>query len=245
MNIMNKLTQRGITIVRLVEFIEQNIQLNKLGFTLDSAALLANELTRIDLNLIEAAVKLADLLSRQMSIEQEVGELQTKKSGLEQELKVKETEREGYNTQLELLKGQVKEITKLRADEERIHIDRQGQLAREIHNLEDKKQQIIAAIQERAEELGSTRKSLGQAAKSLKKMEEEVSKKRPLAVLARIIEEPKNELPAASVLESSLAFVQALCTYLYEHKSAISNYPEFFGLIGPVRRGLEDETRLV
>lgn len=238
------LIQRGITINRLVDFIEQSIQLYGLGFTLEAAKILASELARIG-SPIDAAVKLGDLLFRQKTIEQEVGELQTKKSRLEQELKTKETERDGLTTKVELLKGQIKEIERLRDDVERIYHERKGDLAQEIHDLEEKQDKITTKNQECTEELESTKKSLDQAAAALKKMEEEVSTKKPLAVLAGIMEEPKNELPSAIVLESSLAFVQAFCTYLFEHPSTVSNYPLLYGLIGPVRRGLEDETRLV
>lgn len=239
------LRQCGITSNKVVDFIQQNIQLSKLGFTLETANALAYELTQLDLNPQDATVKLGKLLSKQMSLEQEVVELQTEKDGLEQEIKVKQTEREGLNSQLRLLEEQVKETRRLKDEEERIRKDRQGQLIQEIHDLEEKREKIAATNKEYAEELESTREDLDRAAVALKKMGEEVSKKKPLAVLARIIEEPENELPATEVLESSLAFVQALCTYSYEHQRTISNYPVFYRIIEPLRRNLEDETRLV
>lgn len=238
------LTQRGMTPAQVIGLIEHDRRLYKLGFTLKAAEVLANELMRIDLNPIDAADQLADLLSENRTIKQEVAELRTRKAELAEEITVARTELESINKQLDLQKNMSEALKKNIDEGNKIYYEEKTQHEQQIQNLQHRQEELKARNKEYNDELESTTEKLDQTNKTIAKIEEEIVKKRPLATFSSLIEDPKRGLPTAILLETTLAYIQAFSTYLYEHPTAVSNYPQFIGLIDPLRRGLEDETRL-
>ena len=238
------MTQRGMTPAQVIALIEHDRRLYKMGFSLKAAEILANELNRIDLNPIDAADQLASLLSENKIIKQEVSGLRTRKAELTEEITIARTELESINKQLDLQKNSAEALKKNIDEANRIYCEEKAQHEQQIQNLQNRQEELKARNKEYSDELESTTEKLDQANTTISKIEEEIGKKRPLATFSNLIEDPKKGLPTAILLETTLAYFQAFSTHLYEHPSAVSNYPQFLGLIEPLRRGLEDEARL-
>jgi len=250
-----KIGSFGLKLEHLDWYINQSIKLQQLGFTSQTAELLASELAKLGLNPQMAAAALANLLSKYGSLVTAVAKLQEENDRLEKDVETKTAQREGIMKQLEALTGQLDDYRRLIKDEEASYRKRTDQLEKEyglkqkeleekIRDLEEEREYVVNSIQESKKESEAVRASHGEAQAALTNIEEKLTKTRPLGTFSLLTEEPESRLEPSTLLKVSIGFIDALKAHIHARPELVSDPRALRSKLEEISRTLAVEHRL-
>jgi septal ring factor EnvC (AmiA/AmiB activator) len=114
----------------------------------------------------------------------------------------------------------------------------------ELQNLEDEHNDKSKKIQELKYEDTLCRKAIEETEATLKKIEDRLSKARPLATLALLIEAPQSQLDPSTLLKVSIAFIEAFRGHLEVNPKIASNPQDLKRKLEEINRILAVELKL-
>jgi len=250
-----KISSFGLKPEHLDSYINYNKRLQKLGFTLQTAELLASELENLALNPQNAATTLSKLLSQYGSLETAVAGLQKEKVNLQNDIDAKKPEHKGLIERLQTLKGEVDQYQNLLENQKALHQARIDQLEKEYAKRREELEAEVKDHQKKREALENeiqglkiqdetVRTKLREAEAGLANIEEKVARTRPLGIFASLTEDPQSQLPPATLLEVSASFVNGLRSHIEANRQVVSNPQELRSKLEQISRTLMVEHRL-
>ena len=200
-SLMVELAKLQVTLDHLGEFIAQKKELTALGFTTDTATILAKELTKHNLGPLNASSILADALAESPSLRQRIEGQRLSLSGLQEEyLKLA-----GHKSWLE---GLIRELSDQIEPKRTQLADAEAQMGR-----------LKKGFSEFEEKMKTINISKQEAVKDLDLVEEKIRNNTVITTIAGIITDPKSvSRDRNTVKKVSLAFLGALRTYLFYHR---------------------------
>jgi len=227
-----KISSHGITPARLDRIIERGLKLDELGFTQETAEILASELEKKGLDPHKSVTSLINLILKHRSLEDAIANSSAELSRLQQNIEVKKAELTPITTQiedtrsrLEELKDQVDEYKHLTEEQEKIHSRRIKQLEeeydtrrRELESLCNKlireRKALIEDIKNLENQRQAIQTSLAEAEATLKEMENRLSKTRAFITFAQLMKEPNAPIDQTELLKLLLGLVEGAKTNL-------------------------------
>ena len=248
--LQNKLSQYGLTVARLDGFIIQNIGLEDLGFTLETASLLAAELETKGLDPKKAAVILVDDLSQSKSQKESMAIRKKELEDLKEGVRIKTIEAKGLGDQVPILRGQIGSLRELLEIEKGIQAERQSKLKEETKDLEgevgslkDKKAGLAKQCEDLSIKINNLQDDLSKEEEALKKVEDKVMSDERLATIVLTIENPKALPDRSSVRRASLAFLEGLMDYIRENQRTLPYSNKLMSGISEISKLLSTEIR--
>jgi DNA repair exonuclease SbcCD ATPase subunit len=217
--------RHNITPAVLENLIGDGLRLQALGFTSQQAEVLAQELTRRQLDPATASAEIASLLRERLDLEEATkkskeeakkwaSELEKRKASaisLKEEIERSQDKlsklEEGYKDRDELLEK------KHDAEKQRLAADLSA-LKQEIESQIRDLQRQAATLRTEVQNLESAKASSGEAEAALQKIEDSVEKSRILGVIVSLIKDPAALKSRSEVLEAVHAILAGFNTYL-------------------------------
>ncbi len=123
-----KMSRYGQTTEHLDGFINFNLRLEELGFTPQTAELLASELEKIGLDTLTAANRLSNLLSQHRNLEDSLAEMTGRRDSLRRDIANMKDERGDAEDVLKVLREQVSKNQRLIEDLENYYLRKKNRL---------------------------------------------------------------------------------------------------------------------
>ncbi|MBI3859210.1 MAG: hypothetical protein HY296_03075 [Thaumarchaeota archaeon] len=244
-----ELDKHNLTAQRLQAFIDRNLKLDELGFSSHAAEVLGSELQKKGLDPSKAAVLLADMIEHYRTGEEAMVTLTRQKGKLEEQIKTAsdkldtlEGEIGGIEEQLKLKKGQVYDWKQLEEDQKKLHERMMEGRAEEIDDLEGRKETLLGGIERLKEEEGAIQSALLVLESHMRKIEDQLEKTKPIAVIASLTENPKSPLPPSEVAKTLLAIIAGFKSHLDANPRDFT--PETRRLVRELHSILAGEVRL-
>ncbi len=245
---------------RLQAFIDRNLRLDELGFSSQAAEVLGSELQKKGLDPSKAAVILSSMIDDYRTAEEAVADMSRQKGDLQKQLRTTlrkvemvEEELRGVDDLVRVKKGQLEGLKQLEADQERLHrstMERRehegsvqaGELVKEIASLEGRKKVLQEGVSQLKDEERRTQSALLELEGNLQKIEGQVGKTKPLAVVASVTENPKSPLPPSDVVKTLLGVIAGFKSYSDANPRDLT--PETRRILGELLSILGKEARI-
>lgn len=234
---------------RLQAFIDRNLKLDELGFSSHAAEVLGAELQKRGLDPSKAAALLADAIREYGSIEEALPVMKRQKQSLEDQVRTAtdaldtaKDEMGGIDEQIKATRAQLEQWKQLEADQERLHQSGMKRREEEIGDIEDRKEFLRKGNEKLEIERDTVLSAISELEGNLKKIEAQVDKTKPLAVMASVAEDPKSPLPRSDVAETLLGIITGFKLYADANPRDFS--PETKKLLGELQRMLSKEVRV-
>ncbi len=216
---------------RLQAFIDRNLKLDELGFSSNAAEVLGSELQKIGLDPSKAAILLSNVIEEYRTSEEALSAMRKKKQTLEKQIEttsgILDAAKEVVGVieeEVRVKKAQFEQWKQLEADQEKLHQrmmerrEKEGslkieELATEIARLEGDKEALRKGNDKLKAEETATNSALVELEGNLTKIEGQIDKTRPLALIASLTENPKSPLPQSDVTRTLLAIVSGFKLY--------------------------------
>lgn len=252
--LQDDLDENDISKNKLCEFITRYKQFEEMGFTLEVASKIANELAKFNMTPAQAAGLLAKLLAEYDDVSSAVNDASAKKRELESTIFNQNSQIDSLARQLYMIRQEhnLLQNTILTYKRELENIQRAiEESANRYEHLEDEMKEKFDKEKTRLEgEIESRRNTIAALEDDLLKLNEEIQKIESamqmharIASLVLLIQDPAIAGERMVVIESTLAVIGGLLAYVKRSRSKILNWVTIEQALEATKKELSNEIR--
>ncbi|MCJ7633880.1 hypothetical protein MUP77_16030 [Candidatus Bathyarchaeota archaeon] len=235
LELQNKLSEHGITIGKMDNFIAQNSRLLELGFTPDIADLFATEIKKYDLDNKTAAGILAGDIFESTNLKKALNDQRKVSQDLKEEIRKNTDENNRLKTQYITLQGQINESKANYENEEMT----QKQTLKQFESDIDAAKTLLEDLTSKTEDVKIIRATL---ISNLEKIERIVETNEYLKTITILMAESPISLDWKTVQKASVPFLNGFIRYLQANKNVLF-YSSIMSNAMTLRKILEEWAR--